>query len=362
MARIRDYRVKTGGRELRYLRGEFHRHTEISSHRDWDGPLEEVWRYGLDVAAMDWIGPGDHDYGVGFDYLWWLTQKQTDIYHHAGDFLPMFTYERSSRYPSGHRNVMLARRGVRALPRMEGKEKVFGTPDGGSEDIRNLYGFLHHFGGICSSHTSATNMGTDWRDNDPVVEPVVEIFQGHRQNYEETNAPLAARGLEDTIQGYRPLGFVWNAFSKGHRLGFQASSDHVSTHISYGIVLAEETTREGIIEAFKKRHSYAAHDNIILDVRSGEHIMGDEFTTSQQPRLDIKVIGTAPIARVDIIRQQEGRMPVYAAAFEPNQEEASLSWRDRAATAGEVTMYYVRVQQHDHKMAWASPMWIRLTD
>ena len=29
---------------------------------------------------MDWIGPGDHDYGYGQDYLWWITQKQVDLY------------------------------------------------------------------------------------------------------------------------------------------------------------------------------------------------------------------------------------------------------------------------------------------
>jgi hypothetical protein len=357
--RTRSYRVQVQGKSLRYLRGEFHRHTEISSHRDWDGPLEEVWRYGLDVAAMDWIGPGDHDYGVGLDYLWWLTQKQIDIYHHPGVFTPMFTYERSAGYPSGHRNVMFARRGIRPLPRLQGRERMFGTPEKGSDDIRNLYGFLRHFGGICSSHTSATNMGTDWRDNDREVEPVVEIFQGHRQNYEETNAPLAPRGPGDTIQGYRPLGFVWNAFRKGRRLGFQSSSDHVSTHISYAIVIAEEPTRQGILAAFKKRHSYAAHDNIVLDVRSGDHIMGDAFTLRSLPRLDIRVIGTAPIAKIEIIRQNEGRMPIYVAAFQPNQAEASLSWTDQAVTPDEVTMYYVRVIQHDRKMAWASPMWIR---
>ena len=43
------------------------------------------------------------------------------------------------------------------------------------------------------SHTSATGMGTDWRDNDPEVEPVVEIYQGHRQSYEHLGAPAAAQ-------------------------------------------------------------------------------------------------------------------------------------------------------------------------
>ena len=81
-------------------------------------------------------------------------------------------------------------------------------------------------------------------------------------------------------------------------------------------------------------------------------------TANTLPRLDIKVIGTAPIAKIEIVRQEAGRMPLYAAAFQPGQAEASLSWTDRAARPGEMTMYHVRVRQHDHKMAWASPMWV----
>ena len=38
-----------------------------------------------------------------------------------------------------------------------------------------------------------TRMGTDWRDNDPALEPVVEIFQGARANSEQLGAPLRLR-------------------------------------------------------------------------------------------------------------------------------------------------------------------------
>ena len=358
--RCRNFRIKVGGKELRLLRGEFHRHTEISAHRDWDGPLEEVWRYGLDVAAMDWIGPGDHDYGVGHEYMWWLTQKQTDLYHDPDHFLPMYTYERSVRYPSGHRNVMFAERGIRPLPQMRTAVKQFGTAEDGSTDIKNLYKFLKFYGGICSSHTSATNMGTDWRDSDPEVEPVVEIMQGHRQNYEETNAPLAARNEADTIQGYKPAGFVWEAFKKNIRLGFQCSSDHVSTHISYAFVLTDDPTRQGIIDAFKRRHCYAAHDNIILDVRCGKHIMGDEFASKKPPKLDVHVIGTDLIARIDIVRHVGDAVPEYVYHVTPNKREVQFSWTDAAVVKGTTNMYYVRIQQRDARMAWASPMWIDL--
>ncbi len=359
VARIRAERVQIGGQSLRFLRGEFHRHTEFSAHRDWDGPFEEVWRYGLDVARMDWIGPGDHDYAVGQDYLWWLQQKAADVYHDPDAFSALYTYERNTNYPSGHRNVMLPRRGIRPLPRMQGKSLVHGTAEEGAPDIHNLFAYLKHFGGICSSHTSATNMGTDWRDWDREVEPVVEIFQGHRQSYELSGGPLAATGPEDTIQGYRPLGFVWEAFAKGRRLGFQASSDHVSTHISYAIVLAEENSRQGIIDGFKRRHSYAANDNIILIVRSGEHLMGDEFSTSSTPRLRVRAIGTAPVDTVDIIRQVGAERPRIVASMEPRTAEVDLDWSDASAVANAWNMYYVRLKQRNEALAWASPLWIR---
>ncbi|HID07663.1 MAG TPA: hypothetical protein EYP10_11025 [Armatimonadetes bacterium] len=358
--RIRSYRITIGGRAYQLLRGEFHRHTEISSHRDQDGSLEALWRYGLDVARMDWIGPGDHDYGFGREYTWWLTQKQIDIYHHPPVFVPMFTYERSVRYPSGHRNVMFAKRGIRALPRLgQTKDLLYGTQEKGAPDVKNLYAYLKFFDGICAVHTSATNMGTDWRDNDPAVEPVVEIYQGLRQNYEEPSAPLAAKNAQDSIGGYRPAGFVWNALAKGYRLGFQVSSDHVSTHISYAIVLAERATREAILDAFKQRHSYGANDNIILDVRCGNHLMGDEFELNTLPKLNITAIGTAPIARVDIVRQIGNSMPIYVYNIAPKRRTVKFTWMDKQAKVGEINMYYIRIRQTDGKLAWSSPMWIR---
>ena len=364
--RIRDYRASIGGKTYRLLRGEFHRHTELTSHRDQDGTLEEMWRYAVDVAGMDWIGNGDHDNGYGMEYLWWLVQKQTDFYHHPPRFMPMFTYERSVVYPSGHRNAMFAYRGVRPLPRVPGgKGPLYGTPEEGSPDIKTFYAYLRHFGGICASHTSGTNMGTDWRDNDPEVEPIVEIYQGLRQSYEYEGAPATAKDAKDSIGGYRPLGFIWNALMKGYRLGFEVSSDHYSTHISYAVVYAEEPTREAILDAFKKRHSYGANDNIILDVRCGDKMMGDAFVLDERPRLDIRVIGTEPIARVSIIRGTGSDTPQYVFDTSPNEKEVKITWTDTDPAWDSTSYYYVRVEQVPPAngygaLAWASPMWIEL--
>ncbi len=362
--RIREYRATVGGKTYQLLRGEFHRHTELTSHRDQDGTLEEMWRYAIDAAKMDWIGNGDHDNGYGVEYLWWLVQKQTDIYHHPRAFMPMFTYERSVRYPSGHRNAMFAYRGVRPLPRIPGgKGPLYGTPEEGSPDIKTFYAYLKHFGGICASHTSGTSMGTDWRDNDPEVEPVVEIYQGLRQSYEHEGAPATAKDAQDSIGGYRPLGFIWNALMKGYRLGFEVSSDHYSTHISYAVVYAEEPTRQGILKAFKKRHSYGANDNIVLDVRCGDNMMGDAFTLRGKPRIDVTVIGTEPIARISIIRGVGSETPQYVYDTRPNKQEVKLHWTDEDPAWGKTSYYYVRTEQVRFAggygaLAWASPMWI----
>jgi len=83
-------------------------------------------------------------------------------------------------------------------------------------------------------------MGTDWRDNDGAVEPLVEIYQGDRVSAEYEGAPKAAYGaLPYTAPGgFRPAGYVWNAWAKGYKLGVQASSDHLSTHLSYACTIA----------------------------------------------------------------------------------------------------------------------------
>ncbi len=357
IARMRNFRVKIGKTEYMLLRGEFHRHTELTSHRDQDGTLEDAWRYALDAADMDWMGLGDHDNGYHQEYHWWISQKMTDIFNHPPRFVTVFTYERSVPYPSGHRNVLFAQRGIRPLPRLGGAKEeklLMGTPEAGSPDVKMLYRYLREFGGICASHTSATGMGTDWRDNDPVAEPIVEIYQGHRQNYEFLGAPRSATNQKESIGGWQPAGFVWNAFKRGYKLGFQCSSDHISTHMSYAVVFAEKPARQAIVDAFKKRHSYGATDNILLVVTCGEHLMGDAFVTRTPPVLDIYVIGTAPIAKLHIIKDFQ-----HVYTVEPKKSEVKLKWQDKAAEKGKVSWYYVRVEQENEQLAWSSPMWIR---
>ena len=354
LERIRNYSIESGGKTYRIYRGDTHRHTEFSDDGYSDGSLFETYRYALDAAELDFLGVSEHNYGSGQDneYINWLVPQASDVFHLPGTFVPVYTYERSLSYPNGHRNVLVAKRGIPTLVISDAERR-------GEEGAARLYEYLRRYNAIAIAHTSATGMGTDWRDNDPDVEPLVEIYQGDRVSAEYEGAPRAATSERPMMQqgGLKSKGYVWNAWAKGYKLGVQASSDHISTHISYACTIAEDFTREGLLDAMRKRHSYAATDNIILDYRleanGKEYLQGDIVEVEGPFKLSVKVIGTARIEQIDIIKNQ-----TFLHNRQNLGDEVAFTFVDNDVTPGE-SYYYVRVQQKNLEMAWSSPIWVR---
>jgi hypothetical protein len=320
-----------------------------------DGSLQETYRYAIDAAQLDFMGVTEHngDGGPDVDYINWLTQQMANLFELPGTFTPVYAYERSVNYPNGHRNVLFTVRGNPTLPLPTREAK-------GVDGAKALYEYLHAHNGICISHTSATGMGTDWRDNDPAVEPLVEIYQGDRVSAEYEGAPKAAWGgnLASAPGGFRPAGYVWNAWAKGYKLGVQSASDHLSTHISYACTVADGGSREALLDAMRQRHSYGATDNIVLDYRlqSGdkEYLQGDIVTVPRGFKLSVKVIGTAPIRQIDIIKNNK-----FIHARHDLTSEVSFTFQDNDLSNAE-SYYYVRVIQVNDQMAWSSPIWVRV--
>jgi hypothetical protein len=278
-------------------------------------------------------------------------QKFTDAYTLGSRFVPMYYYERSVAYPEGHRNILFVQRGVRPLPRLPVTSPSSApTP---APDTTMLYAYLHFFGGLSAPHTSATDQGTDWRNNDPQVEPFVEIYQGARQDYEMPGAPRA-NSASDSIAGFEAAGYVSNALGKGYQLGFEASSDHVSTHISFTNILVTAPTRAGIMDALRNRRMYGSTDNIVADFRSGAHFMGEAFTNTGAPVFSAHLWGTAPFARVVVVKDNN---IVYSTS---GDRVMSFTWQDPAAQKGNTSYYYVRGVQTDGQIVWVSPMWVTL--
>ncbi len=355
LARIRSHVIESGGKRYKIYRGDTHRHTELSMDGNNDGSLFQTYRYAIDAARLDYLLASDHNSSAGPDqpYVNWMMQQTVDIFSLAGEFQAFYGYERSLSYPDGHRNILFAERGNPTLPITPEERRH-------EKGAARLYAYLKERNGIAISHTSATGMGTDWRDNDPEVEPLVEIFQGDRVSAEYEGAPLAANGENPSSQigSLRPAGYVWNAWAKGYKLGVQAASDHLSTHISYACTIAEEFTRESMLDAMRQRHSYGATDNIILDYRlqtdSGEeYLQGDIVTVKGGGfKLSVHVIGTTGIRAIDIVKNQE-----FVHHREKLPSETSFTFIDNQKQAGE-DFYYVRVVQNNGALAWSSPIWV----
>ncbi len=339
--RLRTYRATVDNKTYRIVRGDMHRHTDISWDGNRDGSLVDAYRYALDAAAHDYLGVADHNAGEDIEYSWWMTQKSVDLLSIAGRFAPLYGYERSRPWPSGHRNVMFAQRGIPVLSHTKAE-----LVDNENTSVDHLYRHLRATKGIVMSHTSATGAGTDWRDSDPEVETLMEIYQGYRTSYEHEGAPRSAE------RGGRPAGFVWKAWEKGIKLGLQSSSDHVSTHASHGMIYVEEVTRESILDGIRARRAYAATDNILVDFRVNGTLMGAEISARGKPKLKASIVGTGPIGKVEVIRNNE-----YVYTQPGGAAKLEFEYVDSDPPAGE-SFYYIRVEQEDGELAWASPVWV----
>ena len=66
--------------------------------------------------------------------------------------------------------------------------------------------------------------------------------------------------------------------------------------------------------------------------------------------------GTGMFAKVLIIKDNK-----YVYTAEPKTAKVEFNWKDTAPAAGKTSYYYVRGEQDNGEIVWASPMWITYT-
>ncbi|MBI5775535.1 MAG: hypothetical protein HZA89_17580 [Verrucomicrobia bacterium] len=387
--RTERHEWRVGGKTYRLYYGDLHRHTDFSNCRTGqDGCVLEHFRYAYDMAALDFLGTSDHtDIVKKYDpYEWWQTQRLVDVFFAPGKFTSLYAYEREQKYPWGHRNVVFAQRGGpivyinRKLYEASQWNALYSVHPG-ADDITpmELWDVLAKYGKPVAliSHTGATGMGTDWDKYEGIdgkFENTVEIFQGARVSYEGLGTPQPTVGLRQNepytantqskavippppaaigdFGEERNNGVYQHALARGHKLGVFASSDHISTHTSFGGVYVENFTREGIIEGFKARRSIAATDKIFVEFSCDGKPMGSICSTGGKPELKFGVNGTAALSRVTLVRNEANYK-----VWEPGKREFEGTFTDAAPLASE-NRYYLRVEQADGNMAWSSPVWV----
>ena len=78
----KTYQMEAGGEKYHVVWGDLHRHTDLSFDGYSDGSLYDTYRYAIDAAKMDFLGPSEHVLPEKADtaYMWRMVDKAVDVY------------------------------------------------------------------------------------------------------------------------------------------------------------------------------------------------------------------------------------------------------------------------------------------
>lgn len=344
--------------------GDLHGHTALS---DGQGSVDDYFRHARDTAKLDFAIVTDHDFGHEEPWRmpqahWNLIQSKADEYTANGRFIAIAGYEWTSQakywtdtgtneisehlFPGPPRfyNHKIVYFPSRVPYLFSAKDAACNSPDLLAAAVRQTGGLIHN------AHPDATSEGRDQFDYPPSASAVIANTELSADviRYRGTNHPV--RG-EQTVRAF---------LDRGGRTGFVAGTDtHEGKPAARTAVLVRSLTRAAIFDALRHRRNYAInHARIELDFRINGHFMGEEVELEGQPRVVVKVNGTAPIEQIVVVRDG-----VVLRETNPRKRNVTLAFRDRGFRQS--SYYYVRVTQADRdehgnrSTAWSSPIWVR---
>ena len=150
--------------------------------------------------------------------------------------------------------------------------------------------------------------GVNWDEYDDKLCPVVEIFSEHGNSF-ETPSPHGMYG--HSMGGASLTQTVLEQLKGGRVLGVVASTDsHFGHPGCYGQgltgVWAATLTRDGILDALRRRHTYAVTgDRIRLAFTLGDNMMGDVLPPDTPRDFDIHVDAMDEIDTVALCKNGE---------------------------------------------------------
>jgi hypothetical protein len=340
--------------EPRILWADLHGH---SGRSDGTGTPVDFLRYARDVAGLDAAALTDHDhFGLRFldrtPELWREMREATEAFHAPGRFVTLHGFEWTN-WIFGHRHVLW----------FDDRGEVIGSTDPASDEPEELWARLAGQPALTiAHHPGGGPVPIDWSiPPDPVLEPVVEIVSVHGSS-ECLDCPEA-------IYSPVPGGFVRDALARGWRLGIVGSGDTHDGHPGVGApegrtlglaaIFAERLERDALLEALRARRVYATSGpRIVLHFSVSEVGMGGVLRVGdpRAPRtIQVRAVGTAPIARIDCVKSGA----VLFSVAGNGGESLELRAEDPAQVQpGE--HLYVRVQQEDGGLAWSSPVWVEV--
>ena len=348
--------------------GDIHIHSQWSF--DGRGDPDANYIYARDAMNLDFACLTEHD---PTDLIWDRVKAKAREFYQPGRFATMSAYEwTGNNLGEGHKNVYY-RDWEGPILRSNYFPNRAGTASAADlwEKLRkagksgqNTFTIPHH--------PASKAFPVPWNHYDPEFQRCVEVYS----TWGNSESPASPRQIRAS-GGASPGHFVQDGLAAGQRLGFVGASDTHSGRPGYpahsrayhesdyshweqdeytgGItgVFAEELSREALFDAIRNRRCYATTGKrIIVDFKIDGHWMGEEFKSRTAPHISVKVTGTAPIASVTVVKNNQDYLRMEGGGQEVQCEFG------KTEPPGETDFYYLRVIQRDFEMAWASPIWI----
>ena len=378
--------ILVSGRDPKYKLyfGDIHIHSRWSV--DGRGDPDYNYIYARDAMNLDFACLTEHD---PTDKMWEKIKAKARDFYQPGRFATMAAYEWTGHeLHEGHKNVYY--RDVegpvfRSNWLWEAKQKgrlkseqlkYVGPPQ--TTSAADLWAKLRKSGKTAFTvphHPASALFPVPWEHYDSEFQRCVEIYS----SWGCSEYPGSPRQIMNSkmLRGPAPGHFVQDALALGQRVGFVGASDSHSGRPGYpghweeyadsdysewapelytgGFtgIYAEECSREAIFDAIQSRRCYATTGKrIVLHFKMNDHWMGEEVESDDAPHFFIKVIGTAPLDSVTLVKNGLDYMQREGSGSELEFEYGKTE-RPR-----NTDYYYVRVIQKDGEMAWASPIWI----
>jgi len=349
--------------------GDLHLHSTFSDGKEVASGLYPFARSrGLDFAAIsDHVNTGDV-YATPWEFNhtmnaadWQALQGLARSYDVPGSFVTLLAYEASIGSIWELSNCL--GQGASRCPMVEGDWNVYFSSDSAplpnADSVFAADGILAtlatldplavvipHYGG-----RRADLLGLVGHPNQSLV-PVLEIISNH------TTPPDGAEGWASQI------------VASGGRLGFIGSSDDHSGHpgrsmwqTRYGYLAAWASSldRAAILDAIRRRHTYAAsHDDrpIVTVSANGGATMGDvvRLAAGEDPAMSVTVSSRAQVATASLVRDGSvawQETPTSSTTAPPFA--VTVSYSEPLPRNG--TGYYWKIAFDNGSAVWTSPIW-----
>lgn len=376
------------------LWGDTHRHSVLA---DGFALPEEAYRRAIEEEHLDWMCLSEHSHPDPFDAFgtyrrrltlspseWAYLQALADKYDAREDFATLNGYEWTSN--DGHRNVYFH------PDETPGPVLSHNTQTGEVPLTEFLEAFKDRKVIIIPHHPAWKLWGKpfDWGPTALAdkLQRVVEVYSQHG-NSEYFNNPraihagsniriqqnivtklmLKGRVLSPDDQAPEGApGYVRTALATGLKMGLIASSDnhfYDTGPLSYqgGIagIYADTLSRKSIWEGLYTRSAIGTSgERILLELdaigaKGGHLTIGQEGVLQGAPQLKGRVLGTAPLKVVELLRHDSRG---YNSILKKGSANEMLEFDLTDADLQGPGFYYLRVEQEDGALGWAGPLWV----